>query len=132
MPITSVEFKPSTVRPEEQADIRQRCIKAGTHQALQSSNVATVYSYKSTWWHKNDDGDTKEHITVRYNRRSDRVHIYRDGTLAFKPLRNLVSGTVGAVVGAVEGVLGVDDEGSDGTVEFSDDEGLDVLESNDK
>ncbi|KAJ7652405.1 hypothetical protein DFH06DRAFT_1134395 [Mycena polygramma] len=122
MTITSVEFKPSTVRPGEQAHIRQLCIAAGTHQALQSSTVATVYSYKSTWWHKNDDGDTKEHITVRYNRRSDRVHIYRDGSIAFKPARNLVSATVSPAVGTLQGSLGVDDEGSDGTVEFSDEE----------
>ncbi|KAJ7642469.1 hypothetical protein DFH06DRAFT_1427938 [Mycena polygramma] len=128
MPITSVEFKPSTVRPEEQADIRQRCIKAGNHPALQSSSVATVYSYKSTWWHKNDDGDPKEHITVRYDRRDgNRVHIYKDNTIAFKPARNLLSATVGGL----EGPQRVDDEGSDGTVEFSDEEGLDIVESTD-
>ncbi|KAJ7642490.1 hypothetical protein DFH06DRAFT_914283, partial [Mycena polygramma] len=114
-----VEFKPSTVRPGEQPHIRDLCVKAGTHKALETSTVATVYSYQSTWWHKNDDGDTKEHITVRYNRRAgDRVHIYTDGTIAFKPLRKLVSASAG-----------VDEEGSDGTVELSDEEGNEIVDS---
>ena len=41
---------------------------------------------KSVWWHTNDN-DPKEHITVRYNRLigGDRVHIYRDGSVNFKP-----------------------------------------------
>lgn len=40
------------------------------------------------WWHTTPT-DTREHITVRYNRRQLRAHIYRDGTVNVSPQRPL-------------------------------------------
>ena len=44
------------------------------------------FSSQGKWWHKNDN-DTRDHVTVRYNRRpgGNRVHIYRDGTGNMSP-----------------------------------------------
>ncbi|KAK7019189.1 hypothetical protein VNI00_018147 [Paramarasmius palmivorus] len=79
-----VTFNPSTVRPEEQENIRELCVRAWEHPALKSSTEAIVYSTSGRWWHSNAN-DPTEHITVRYNRRANRVHIYRNGTVNVSP-----------------------------------------------
>ena len=67
--------------------------------------------HNSQWWHANSH-DTRLHVTVRYDRRvpaTRRVHIYQDGSanlFPHNPARTRTALT--------------EQEGSDGSVEFSD------------
>lgn len=118
-------FNPSTLRPAEQAAIIPLLKEAWKHDALKSSTEAIVYSAPPpensgssgrVWWHTNIN-DKREHITVRYNRRANRVHIYRDGSVNVrpqKPLRMRLKGTV-------EGAEG-EDGGYDSVSELSGEE----------
>ena len=65
------------------------------------------------WWHTTDN-DSKEHITVRYNRRANRVHIYRDGTVNVSPQKPTAR--------VVAAGTGESEEGYDSVPEFSDEE----------
>ncbi|PPQ84090.1 hypothetical protein CVT24_002436 [Panaeolus cyanescens] len=81
-------FNPATLRPNEQPEITRLCNIAWTHQALRDSTEAIVYSAPGpqgrVWWHVTVN-DPVEHITVRYNRRANRVHVYRNGSVNVSP-----------------------------------------------
>ena len=86
---------------------------------------ALAFIYHSSggkWWHKNDN-DTKEHITVRYNRRANRVHIYRDGSVNVspqKPGKARVGRDASLEAAGLQAEIGVDDY--DTVPEISDEE----------
>ena len=140
-----VDFKPSTVRPNEQSGITTICTTAWQRtQALRPSRSATVYSYVDSststsdfvghhawldsssggaWWHTNDN-DRREHITVRYDSRpQSRVHIYRNGEVNLRPDRPKVAARAlnlsaeSYAAGEAEG-----EEGYDTVPELSDEE----------
>ena len=71
-----------------------------------STFVLTCFHHSAAgqWWHTNAN-DPKEHVTVRYNRRANRVHVYKDGSVNVSPQKP-VKGRVGLDVGV--DVLGVD------------------------
>ncbi|PPR01893.1 hypothetical protein CVT24_001222 [Panaeolus cyanescens] len=86
-----VEFRPSSTLPNEQPAIIDLCRRVWVHPAFKSSKTVSVYHCKKlmrnpTWWHTNAH-DRREHITVRFNLRTERAHIYRDGTFTVNPRR---------------------------------------------
>ncbi|KAK1216277.1 hypothetical protein PQX77_021086 [Marasmius sp. AFHP31] len=85
-------FNPDTLKRDEQPEIIRLCNLAWKHPSLTSSTEAVVYSAPSSrgrvWWHVTEN-DKREHITVRYNRRANRAHIYRDGTVNVSPQKPL-------------------------------------------
>ncbi|EJF58146.1 hypothetical protein BD309DRAFT_1077593 [Dichomitus squalens] len=109
-----MEFRPATLLPAEQPNITTLCTAAWKkYSDLKSSTEAIVYSSSGRWWHFNDN-DTKDHITVRYNRRigGNRVHIYRDGSVNLNPQKSTRSRTARAA----------DEEGYDTVSEISGEE----------
>ena len=133
-----MEFKPATLLPGQQPQITQFCreVRRNNWSQLGSSTTAIVYSwglflhklhfdlvasclsrYRSQWWHANTH-DPRLHVTVRYDRRvpaTRRVHIYQDGTANLYPHTGLRARLMKTTALA-------DEEGSDGSVEFSDQE----------
>ncbi|KAJ2912164.1 hypothetical protein MD484_g8252, partial [Candolleomyces efflorescens] len=88
-----MEFNPPTLLPGEQPEIERLCNIAWAHPALTSSSTAIVYSAPGprgrVWWHTTTN-DPTEHITVRYDRRANRVHVYRNGSVNVSPQKPLM------------------------------------------
>ncbi|KAJ6514639.1 hypothetical protein DFH09DRAFT_941007 [Mycena vulgaris] len=121
-----MEFKPPTLLPGEHAQITGFCraIRTNNWGLLGSSTTAIVYSHNGQWWHANEY-DTRPHVTVRYDRRlpaTRRVHIYRDGTANLNPQNGLRLNRAGLKTTTALAESAFDEEGSDGSVEFSDEE----------
>ncbi|KAK1235379.1 hypothetical protein PQX77_001400 [Marasmius sp. AFHP31] len=72
-------FNPDTLRRDEQPEIIRLCNLAWKHPTLTAPSPRG-----RVWWHFTEK-DKREPITVRYNRRANRAHIYRDGTFDVSP-----------------------------------------------
>ncbi|KAF8883377.1 hypothetical protein CPB85DRAFT_1459903 [Mucidula mucida] len=141
LPTLRMEFRPATLLQAQQPQITNfaRAVRENNRSELGSSTTAIVYSYgpsrtnyyvfvdlycfrhNSQWWHTTTN-DPRRHVTVRYDRRvpaTRRVHIYEDGSANLFPHQ----GTT-----AVAESVPLNEEGSDGSVEFSDEEGQEFPE----